>query len=148
MFTLPEFGLSSLTQLIVTWFQKRDLRISSEETYDKMSDSIPFIRPPEELKVSTGNPAHAWRKWKQKFEIYLKATGTSKKSDEIKVGLLLNHIGDQCLEIYSNFQFLPERENPAGGENLPAENSEDYATVVGKFDLFFTKRDPQLMLRE
>ena len=140
--------MSSLTQLIVTWFQKRDLRISSEETYDKMSDSIPFIRPPEELKVSTGNPAHAWRKWKQKFEIYLKATGTSKKSDEIKVGLLLNHIGDQCLEIYSNFQFLPERENPAGGENLPAENSEDYATVVGKFDLFFTKRDPQLMLRE
>ena len=113
-----------------------------------MSDNIPFIRPPEELKVNAGNPAHSWRKWKQKFEIYLKATGTSKKSDEIKVGLLLNHIGDQCVEIYSNFAYLPERDNPDGREKLPAENPEHYKTVIEKFDAFFMKRDPQLMLRE
>ena len=105
-----------------------------------MSDNIPFIRPPEELKVNAGNPAHSWRKWKQKFEIYLKATGTSKKSDEIKVGLLLNHIGDQCVEIYSNFAYLPERDNPDGREKLPAENPEHYKTVIEKSDAFFMKR--------
>ena len=33
-----------------------------------------------------GNPAHSWGKWKQKFEIYLKAIGASKKPDEMKIG--------------------------------------------------------------
>ena len=115
-----------------------------------MSGNIPFRRPPEELKVNAGNPAHSWRKWKQKFEIYLKATGTSMRSDEIKVGLLLNYVGDQCLETYSNFVHLPERDNPDGGENLPAENPEQYKTVIRKSDAFFMKRDLQLMymLRE
>ena len=84
-----------------------------------------------------------------KFEIYLKAIGASKKPDEMKVGLLLNHISEPCLEIYSNFTYLPERDDPAGGKDkLPAENSENYATVTAKFDEYFQKRDPQLMLRE
>ena len=38
-----------------------------------------------------------------KILIYLKAIGAAKKPDEMKVGLLLNHIGEPCLEIYSNF---------------------------------------------
>ena len=109
----------------------------NEQNYGKMSDDIPFIRPPEELKVNAGNPDHSWQKWKQKIEIYLKATGTSKKSDEIKVGLLLNHIGDQCMEIYSNFAYLLERDNPDSGEKLPAENPEHCKTVIEKFDAFF-----------
>ena len=108
-----------------------------------------FARPPVPLEISTGNPAHSWGKWKQKFEIYLKAIGAAKKPDEMKVGLLLNHIGEPCLEIYSNFIFLPERDYPAGGEEkLPAENPDNYATVMAKFDEYFQKRDPQLMLRE
>lgn len=114
-----------------------------------MAESMPFAKPPEPLEISMGNPAHSWGKWKQKFEIYLKAIGASKKPDEMKVGLLLNHIGEPCLEIYSNFTYLPERDDPAGGEEkLPAEDSDNYATVVAKFDEYFQKRDPQLMLRE
>ena len=50
-----------------------------------------------------GNTAHLGGKWKEKLEIYLKATGASKKPDEMKVGLLLNHMCDSCLKIYSNF---------------------------------------------
>ena len=73
---------------------------------------MPFAKPPEPLEILMGNPAHSWGKWKQKFEIYLKAIGASKKPDEMKVGLLLNHIGEPCLEIYSNFTYLPERDNP------------------------------------
>ena len=97
-----------------------------------------FARPPVPLEISTGNPAHSWGKWKQKFEIYLKAIGAAKKPDEMKVGLLLNHIGEPCLEIYSNFIFLPERDDPAGGEEkLPAENPDNYATVMAKFDSTF-----------
>ena len=110
-----------------------------------MAESMPFARPPEPLEISMGNPAHLWGKWKQKFEIYL----ASKKPDEMKVGLLLNHIGEPCLEIYSNFTYLPERDDLAGGKDkLPAENSDNYATVTAKFDEYFQKWDPQLMLRE
>lgn len=88
-------------------------------------------------------------KMEQKFEIYLKAIGASKKPNEMKVGLLLNHIGEPCLEIYLNYTYLPECDNPAGGEEkLPAEDSNNYATVVAKFDEYFQKGDPQLMLRE
>ena len=115
----------------------------------RMAESMPHVRPPETLVISSGNPAHSWRKWKQKFDIYLKATRASTKPDEMKVGLLLNHIGESCLEIYSNFTYLPERDDPAGGEErLPAESCDNYATVLAKFDQYFQKRDPQLMLRE
>ena len=114
-----------------------------------MAESTPFAKPLEPLEILMGNPAHSWGKWKQKFEIYLKAIGASKKPDEMKVGLLLNHIGETCLEIYSNFTYLPERDNPAGGEEkLPAEDSNNYATVMARFDEYFQKWDPQLMLRE
>ena len=75
-----------------------------------MAENVSFARPPVRLEISTGNPDHSLGKWKQKFEIYLKATGAAKKPDEMKVGLLLNHIGESCLEIYSNFIFLPERD--------------------------------------
>lgn len=114
-----------------------------------MAESMPFAKPPEPLEILMGNPAHLWGKWKQKFEIYLKAIGASKKPDELKVGLQLNRIGEPCLEIYLNFTYLPERDNPAGGEEkLPAKDSDNYATVVANFDEYFQKRDPQLMLRE
>ena len=46
------------------------------------------------------------------------------------------------------FHHLPERPDPVGGEApLPAENPDKYDTVIRKFDEYFTKRDPQLMLR-
>ncbi|EDO29904.1 predicted protein, partial [Nematostella vectensis] len=65
-----------------------------------------------------------------------------------QLGLLLNHIGDKCLEIYSNFIFRPDQPNPDGGDPIPGENPDNYKTVIEKFDQYFTKRDPQLMLRE
>lgn len=118
---------------------------------NNMAESTPNVKPPEPLalEMSTENPAHSWGKWKQKFEIYPKATGASKKPDEMKVGLLLNQIGDRCLEIFANFVYVPERDHPVGGKDkLPAENTENIATTVTKFDESFRKRNPQLMLRE
>ena len=83
------------------------------------------------------------------MEIYLQATGTSSKPDAQKVGLLLNHIGDRGIEIYRNFHFTPTTPSAEeGGDPIPGEDRNNYDTVVGKFDAYFTKRDPQLMLRE
>ena len=109
---------------------------------NEMAESVPFARLPEPLEISTVNPAHSWGTWKQKFEIYLKAIGASKKPDEMKVGLLLNHISEPCLDIYSNFIYLPERDDPAGGKNkLPAENPDNYATLMVKFDVIYQTRE-------
>ena len=64
-----------------------------------------FVKPPEEIQLSAGNPAHSWGKWKRRFEIYLQATGSPTQPGAQKVGLLLNHIGDAGIEIYANFTF-------------------------------------------
>ena len=50
--------------------------------------------------------------------------------------MLLNHIGDAGIEIYANLTF----------DEIDDKN--DFAIVVAKCDAYFTKRDPQLMLRE
>ena len=86
-----------------------------------------------------------------KFHIFLQATGASEKPGKVKVGLLLNHIGDEGLEIFSNFTFLEERADPDSEDadaRIPAEDKHDFETVVTKFASFFHRRDPQLMLRE
>ena len=95
-----------------------------------------FVKPPEEIQLSTGNPAHSWGKWKRRFEIYIQATGSSTQPGAQKVGLLLNHIGDAGIEIYANFTF----------DEIDDKNY--FAIVVATFDAYFTNRDPQLMLRE
>jgi len=88
-----------------------------------MVESMPYVKLLEPLEISIGNPAHSWGKWKQKFEICLRATGASKKLDEMKVGPLLNHISESCLEVCSNIVYLPKCDDPAGGKDkLPAEN--------------------------
>ena len=100
-----------------------------------MVESVSFTRLPVPLAISMGNLTHLLGKWKQQFAIYRKGIGATKKPDE------------PCLESYSNFIFLPECDDPTGGEDkLPAENSDNYATIMAKFDEYFQKREPQLML--
>ena len=108
------------------------------------------VKSPDSLIISAnGNPSNSWAKWKSKFEIYLQASGLDDKLPKQKVGLILHHIGEEGQDIFKNFTFLPERPNPNNvDENLPAEDKNDYATVMSKFDQFFTRRDPQLMIRE
>ena len=100
-----------------------------------------YVRVPEAFSSAGGNPAHAWDKWVMKFNIFLLATGASEKEDKVKIGLLLNHIGDEGIEIFQNFVFLPERADPNGEEidRLPAESRDDFNCVVNKFADFFTK---------
>ena len=116
---------------------------------NKMVEGVSFARQPVPLESSTGNSAHSWGKWKQKCDIYLRAIGAAKILKKGEVGLLIKHIDEPCLEIYSNFIFLPKRDDPAGGEGkLPAENPDNYATIMAKFDEHFQERgDHQLMVR-
>ena len=81
----------------------------------------------------------------------LQPTGSSTKPDVQKVDPLPNHNGKQGIEIYRNFHFAPTTPSTEEGEEqfrIPGEDRNNYATVIGKFDVYFTKRDPQSVLRE
>lgn len=113
-----------------------------------MAEAV-IAKTPDPLRCIGVNQSAEWDRWKFRFDIFLQATGASVKPDLVKVGLLLNHVGDDGLEIFSNFKFLEARPDPDNeGHQLPAERKDDYTTVVRKFDEFFHRRDPQLMLRE
>lgn len=89
------------------------------------------------------NEAEAWAVWKKEFNIYLKAAELSEKPDVVKVGTLLNLIGKEANKIHDNFSFAPAI--PESGEQ--AEDPDDYATVLHKFDKHFKVRDGRLQAR-
>ena len=62
------------------------------------------LKPPEALILSAAtNKAEAWRRWKMSWELYKVASGLDKKDEKIQVATLLNVLGKECVEIYSNF---------------------------------------------
>ena len=54
------------------------------------------FRLPEYLSLQ-GNPAENWRRWRQRFELYLTAKEADKKSDATKIAMLLSAIGPEAL---------------------------------------------------
>ncbi|XP_049275268.1 uncharacterized protein LOC119403985 isoform X2 [Rhipicephalus sanguineus] len=90
-----------------------------------------LLKPPEPLHLS-GNVSENWKRFKQRFELFLQATAVEKapRSDSSKVALLLSFAGDEVLDIFNNFQYGPE------------ESKECYDTVVQKFDAYFSEYIP------
>ena len=75
----------------------------------------------------------------------------STKPDAQKVDPHLNHNGERRIDLYRNFHFAPTTPSTEEGEEqfrIPGEDRNTYATVIGKFDASFTKRDPQSVLRD
>ncbi|KAK4885733.1 hypothetical protein RN001_002004 [Aquatica leii] len=78
-----------------------------------------------------GNMAENWEFFKQKFNIYLKASKQGDEDEEMKLFVLLNLIGDKGLRIYNTFKF---EEN---------ESKNDCSIVLKKFDdKFIPMRNP------
>jgi len=75
---------------------------------------------PAPLEFS-GNIAENYKRFKQRVNIYLMANGLNKKSDEVKVAIFLNLIGEEGIDIYNNFGLSEEEKNK-------------YDEVIRKFD--------------
>ena len=60
------------------------------------------LRTPSAFIIS-GNCGQEWKRWKQGFKIFLEASQQPKWTEAKKVSLLLNLAGDDCIEIYNNF---------------------------------------------
>ena len=65
------------------------------------------FKPPSGLSLE-GNVSENWRKFKQRFEIYLDATETENaRGDKKMASMFLASIGEDALEVYNTFQFDP-----------------------------------------
>ena len=53
----------------------------------------------------SGDIAGNWRRFKQRFNVYLIASGYSAKSDKVKASLFLHVIGEEALEVFNTFEF-------------------------------------------
>ena len=102
------------------WYQEM-----AEETSATKSVSMLMGLPPQ--MPAEGELATTWRKWKKKFEIYLKATRQAgdNTTDDVKTSLLLHAIGSEGQEVYDSFVFEKD------------EDKEKYDVVLKKFEDYY-----------
>ena len=85
------------------------------------------LEPPRSLSVDW-NLAENWKKFKQRFELYLGASGAVDKEDKIEAWLFLHVIGEDALDVYNNFKC----END--GDNMKLK------VILEKFDQYYNQK--------
>ena len=68
------------------------------------------VKPIGPLRME-GNIAENWRKWKQRWILYAKASGVDSKDEETQCAVFLHTIGDEALEVYDTFTITEAEEN-------------------------------------
>ena len=104
-------------------------------------------KPPEAFDFDRPNISAAWKTWKQRFLLFMKATESAAKPQDVKVAILLTVLGERGVDIYNNFDFAQARGAAGQDGYVPAEDEENYDTVLHKFDEYCNKRDPIMSLR-
>lgn len=63
---------------------------------------VTAFKPPPEVNFC-GNLSEVWKRWKQRYDLYVLATSTNTLPNEQQVAILLNLMGDQGIELYNTF---------------------------------------------
>ena len=58
-----------------------------------------------------GNPSENWRRWIQRFELYVAAKEMTRKPDATKIATLLSAVGPDALERYNHFIWQEGEDN-------------------------------------
>lgn len=82
------------------------------------------LKPPSGLQF-TGNVSENWKLFKQRFNLYLTASGANTKPDETQASIFLHVIGEEGLAIYNTFTFADGMEMKL---KSVMEKFEDYCT--------------------
>ncbi|XP_064475556.1 uncharacterized protein K02A2.6-like [Ornithodoros turicata] len=87
-----------------------------------------------------GDIATEWKSFKQRFKLYLLATGGSKKSDAEKVALFLSLGGTALIDVYNTLDF---------GEATEVTPEPDlvWNTVIEKLDKYFAPKENEIQAR-
>ncbi|XP_050503479.1 uncharacterized protein LOC126882554 [Diabrotica virgifera virgifera] len=89
-----------------------------------MAESFEQCRAPEQFEFKGNNLPANWKLWKQKYHIYILASGKSTKPDSIKIAVLLNYLGDEGIRIYNTFEYEE------------GEDKNKLSVVLEKFDQY------------
>ena len=99
------------------------------------------FQPPEPLSFD-GNLAENWRRWKQRFEIYMTASGRDAKPDTVKSATFLHVAGPEALEVFNTLTF--DNEDDQKKLSVLMEKFEEYCTprrnVTWERHVFNTRR--------
>lgn len=68
------------------------------------------FKPPEPFSFE-GNLSENWRRWEQRFRLYLEASGAIEKSELRQCAMLLASAGEEAIEVYNNFVFGPDEKD-------------------------------------
>ncbi|CAB3223790.1 unnamed protein product [Arctia plantaginis] len=68
-----------------------------------LTPPAPFCFDQNTTNITTGALSENWNKWSNGFKIYFEACELSKKSSTIQVNILLHIIGEQCRDLYAQF---------------------------------------------
>jgi hypothetical protein len=66
---------------------------------------------PGGLSLNDGDMAVSWKKFKQRIELYMIASGYAEKEEKIKCSLFLHLIGEEALDVYNTFEIPTEDAN-------------------------------------
>lgn len=94
-------------------------------------------RPPSELNMDGGpvSRADAWKRWRQQFMLFMKASGVNSESPGVQASLLVNLIGPEGFDIYQTFTFDEETDR------------DDVEVTLKKFDNYFGTKENVTLLR-
>ena len=98
-----------------------------------------FLQQPPPMGPRTSSPAITWKKWRQRFEIYMTAAGKTEANDDVKTSLLLHAIGQEGIEIFNTFTFTEEEESINVGEVSSAFCAESQP-YVRKTSFFYSEQ--------
>ena len=84
------------------------------------------FRPPDSVTTISlsGNIADNWPLWKQRLNMFMTATKSDEKVDNVKIAMLLASTGPDALERYNSFTF----------DEAAGEDSKSYVQVMQKFE--------------
>lgn len=94
-------------------FIEAEIGPENDETEEIQTGEIPVPRPvvmdniklnPPSCMQLTGNLADNWKRFKQRFNIYLAASGAGGNDERVKASIFLHIIGEDALDIYNSFQ--------------------------------------------
>ncbi len=85
------------------------------------------LQPPSELKL-TGNVDENWRRFRQRFELYILAIGADTKPDKRKIAILVTVAGPEATEVYNTFTYDDD------------DDEGKYDVVLSKFEEYCVPR--------
>ena len=117
--------------------EKSQETTTSEDTDSNYTDADSVLENIDTMEVSTmktppplsfdGNIKENWKKWKQRFDLYMEATALDTKPEARRIAVFLHTIGEEALEKYNTF-------------NLSADDKKKFDAVAAAFENYCTPK--------